>query len=785
LQLNKSNMLKIPYSPANLMPIVLKMKRLFLLTILLGTIVLSATSEVLFSDLNINSENTFLFSATQFFPGYGDYNALFTGSAEDDTFQPLTFFPEKSWYNGTSASLFIQNRYGLFKSGSDYKSMSALPGFKSFAGGEFIKDGKIISVAISPDGTKLLYVKAISIVSGELYLFDMVNDEYHDLETQIDLTYERDYALWSPDSKMFIYGKEDSLYYYSLEQYSEKRVLNESLRNVGDGKLNSISWNEEDDNSILYFINGGIVYRLDSSDIFTRSLYSGEFNMSTVAGRVPFDFEPGFDSFTISPDGERGLVVKNGRDLILYDMNKTDYRAEGKRVRSLPYLQLPKSMSVKQLIWSQSGKLILLAANRNSGESMVFTHDPAGETPLEFVQSVDRGIRAVSLSPDEQKVVLAGTEGITLRMFQSWSVLAYRVHEHPMNLFWVDSNSVWVAGSKYNSVYNFKDDTSFISSFSQFSSSGFTKDGRIVLKHDDIKYLYNEYDGTWTSTGRYTTVIDPVTFNQDYRIFLETAPASLYRNRIMIKENDTIKSDYLIETPAANFDPFPAREEKPDPLIFNHGSRVRHRDVALVFNLTDSVEGLSEILNVLSDYQIKATFFINGEFIRRHPDAALELEKSDHEVGSMFYADFDMTDTRFQINEDFILRGLSYNEDEYFSATGKELEPLWHAPYYFENTDIIEASKNHNYMYIGRDIDTLDWVAKDSGGSLGAIYFRSKDIIERIMKLKQPGSIIPVTVGKNAHRDDYLFNKIDLLIEALKASGYDLVTVSKLIENSN
>ena len=766
------------------MPIVMKMKHLLFFTVCLFIFSFNIHSEVLFSDLNINDENSYLFSSTQFLPGFGDYKSLFTGSAETGKMSVLTFFPEKSWYNETTSAFFIQNRYGLFKSTSDFKSMIAVEGFQSFVQGEMIKDGKIISVIISPDGTKLLFVKALSIVKGELHLFDMVNRQYKDLKTEIDLTYDKDYALWSPYSKLFIYGKEDSLYYFSLEQYNENRVLTESLRKVGEGKLNSISWNKEEESSILYFINGGIVYRLDSSDIFTRSLYSGEFNMSTVSGRVPFDFEPGFDSFTISPDGERGLVVKNGRDLILYDMNKTDYRAEGKRVRSLPYLQLPKSMEVKQLIWAETGKLVILASNRNSGQSMIFTHDPNGDSPLEFIQSVDRGIVSISLSPDEEKIVLAGTEGVTLRTFQSWNVLAYRVHENPISLFWLNSDSIIVTGSQYTSVYNFKDDTSFISFFTQFGTSGFTKDGRIVLTQGDNKYLYNEYDGTWTSTGRYTTVIDPVTFTREYRIFLETAPSSLYSNRIMIKRNDSIKSDTLFQIPQSDSDPFPDREEALDSLVFNHGSRVRQRDVALVFNLTDSVEGLSEILNVLSDYQLKATFFINGEFIRRHPDAALELERSNHEIGSMFYADFDMTDIRFQINEDFILRGLSYNEDEYFSATGKELEPLWHAPYYFVNSDIIEASENHNYTYIGRDFDTLDWVSKDSGGTLSSIYFRSTEIIERIMKMKKPGSIIPVTVGKNAVRDDYLFSKIDLLIEALKTSGYDLVTVSKLIENS-
>ncbi len=767
----------------SILPILKKMKRP-LIVIFLCTLFISIEAEVLFSDLNINTNNNILFSATQFFPGFGDYRTLFSGAADTEKFEALTFFPEKSWFIRSSNTLFLQNRYGLFKNTPDYKSMEAVEEFISFMNGEFIKDGKIIPVTISPDGEKLLFVETDSIVSGKLHLFNIKTGEFKNLKTEIDLTFENDYALWSPDSKIFIYGRNDFLYYFSLEHFENERVLIEDLREIGKGKLNSISWNTEDDSSILYYIDGGIVYRLDSSDIFTRSLYSGEFNMSTVAGRVPFDFDPGFDSFTISPDGKRGLVVKNGRDLILYSMNKKDYRAEGKRVRSLPYLQLPKSMEVIQLLWSSLGKMTVLAINRNSGGSMVFTHDPKGDKPLEFVQSVDRGIVAIALSPNGEKIVLAGAEGITLRNYNSWNVLAYRVHEHPINLFWIDNDTAIVAGSKNISAYNYKDDSSFITAFSQFSSTGYTKDGRVVLIQDDSKYLYNEYDGTWTSTGRYTSVVDSLTFNQEYRVFLETAPSSLYNNRIMIKKNDSIKSDSFISMPQARFDPFPDREEPSDSLVLNHGSRVRRRDVALVFNISNSVEGLSEILNVLSDYQVKATFFINGEFIRRHPDAALELARSDHEVGSMFYADFDMTDNRFQINEDFIVKGLSYNEDEYFSATGKELEPLWHAPFYFVNSDIIKASKNHNYTYIGRDFDSLDWVAKDSGGTLSSIYYRSSEIIERIMRMKKPGSIIPVTIGRDGIRDDYLFSKIDLLIEALKSSGYDLVTISNLIENS-
>lgn len=739
---------------------------------------------MLFSNITINSENRFLFSAAQFFPGYGDFQTLFTGTAEDGNFQPLTFFPEKSYYNRATETLFVQNRYGLFTSRDKFKGMSALSDFPSFSSGQYIKDGKISPVNISPDGKKILYVKVSSMVEAELYLFDIETGKHYDLKTQIDLEFDKDYALWSPDSRMFIYSRDEQLYYFSLDQFKEDRVLNEPLRVVGEGKLSSISWNEEEGDSILYFINKGIVYRLNSSDIFTRSLYSGEFNMSTVTGRVPFDFDCRFDSFIISPDGERGLVIKNGGDLVLYQMNKTDYRADGKRVRSLPHLQLPRSMKIKDLIWAKNGKMVFLATNSNSGESMVFTHDPAGDSPLEFVQTVDRGIVAMALSPQEDRIVLAGKEGVTLRTFSSWSVLSYRLHQQPLNLFWLDNSSVLVIGAANSGVYNFRDDTSFLSFFSQFDSTGFTKDGRIVLRQDDSKYLYNEYDGTWTSTGLYTTVTDPVTFTEDYRIYTETTPSSLYSNRIMLKETGSLQSTPLFKTPSALYDAFPDQEEKQELNIFNHGSRVRAREVALVFNLINSVEGLPQVLDTLSDYRIKSTFFVNGEFIRRHPDAAVELEESGHEVGSMFYADFDMTDTQFNINEDYIRQGLSYNEEEYFSATGKELDPLWHAPYYFENSTIIQASLKQDYTYIGRDFDTLDWVPKDKGAVLNNLYLDSSEIIERIMKFKQPGSIIPVTIGKEAYRDDYLFDKLDLLIEALTASGYKLVTVSELIENS-
>jgi peptidoglycan/xylan/chitin deacetylase (PgdA/CDA1 family) len=246
----------------------------------------------------------------------------------------------------------------------------------------------------------------------------------------------------------------------------------------------------------------------------------------------------------------------------------------------------------------------------------------------------------------------------------------------------------------------------------------------------------------------------------------------------------------LFSPPERGYEPIPEEGEPVDFTNFSHGSRTRSREVSFVFNAIDSVQGLTSILDTLSDYEITATFFVNGDFIRRHPDAVSEIESSGHEVGSLFYTYFDMTDARYEITTDFVTEGLARNEDDYFEATGSELSLLWHAPYYFVSPAIIEASREMNYTYVGRDVDALDWVPRREGPGVSSLYRSNAEIVERILEEKKPGSIIAMRVGTPGEssayggRDDYLFQKLDLLINRLTERGYGIVPVSTLIEHA-
>jgi hypothetical protein len=58
-------------------------------------------------------------------------------------------------------------------------------------------------------------------------------------------------------------------------------------------------------------------------------------------------------------------------------------------------------------------------------------------------------------------------------------------------------------------------------------------------------------------------------------------------------------------------------------------------------------------------------------------------------------------------------------------------------------------------------------------------------MIDRIMDTKRPGSIIPLRLGiLSGGRSDYLFLRIDVLLDALVRSGYTVVPVSTLMEHA-
>jgi peptidoglycan/xylan/chitin deacetylase (PgdA/CDA1 family) len=205
----------------------------------------------------------------------------------------------------------------------------------------------------------------------------------------------------------------------------------------------------------------------------------------------------------------------------------------------------------------------------------------------------------------------------------------------------------------------------------------------------------------------------------------------------------------------------------------------RQIQIALCFDLYDDDTGLSQVLAALRQYNIRATFFLNGDFIRRNPVAAAAITKAGHETASLFYAQLDFSDTRYRITNNFITQGLARNEDEFFHATGKELSLLWHPPFYRGSSMISTAAATAGYTTVTRTVDPGDWLSREDSVRLNIRQASPSQMIEKIIEQKENGAVVPLRIGLlSGGRDEYLFQRIDVLLDALIRSGVEIVPVS-------
>jgi len=761
------------------------LKRVISCAVLLLLLTVNIFSEVIFSDLDLSSQNILLFQAKTDSPVFGKYKTLFSaGLTGKKKIKQLTFFPERALYLQDKGVLQIQNRFGVFRSDTDFKNLKKVNLFPSFAGGSQVANGKINPIEGSPDGRYLLYNRQISDAFGDLIIYDLRKAVKTVVSDHVEYSLDGPEAIWSPDSKFIIYHKGEELYYYSIDQLNGKRVMAEKFRRIGKGRISNVKWGR---NNSLFYVSGDLVYMIDSRALFTRALYSGFLKIGSIKGKIPFKFDSNFDEFWISPSGDRILLNKWGRNIFLYLLSNKDYLSIGS-TQSLPYLYLPRSTYVKRIVWNTDNIITVLTMGREKGkvESTIFRLKiPKSGDISSFRRMDDAGVTDIVLSSDGREIVLLKDSGIYLKSYSDWKDIVSFAQAKPLYALWADTEHLIVSGAYFTRLYNLADKSSGLIALSQPGYSGFNEEtGKPMVRLKNISYEYDSPTVQWVKTGK-TKFKQPSVSSGNYRAYLEESSQGSYKNMVMIRDTKGYGTKPLFPYEKIQYEKFPDRNEPVNFNDFTHGSRIRRREVSLVFNAIDSIEGLAEILRVLGDYSIRATFFVNGEFIRRYPDAVKEIAESGHEVGSLFYVYFNMTDSRFHLDKEFIKSGLAKNEDDYFNATGKDLSLIWHAPYYFVSSEIIAAAKEMNYTYIGRDIETLDWVSKNESNIASGIYFPSSELVERILKEKKPGSIIPVRVGiGQGGRDDYLFQKIDLLIDGLVKRGYSIVPVSQLMEHA-
>ena len=182
--------------------------------------------------------------------------------------------------------------------------------------------------------------------------------------------------------------------------------------------------------------------------------------------------------------------------------------------------------------------------------------------------------------------------------------------------------------------------------------------------------------------------------------------------------------------------------------------------IAISFDAAWGNEDTQELIDILARYNVKATFFVVGEWVDKYPESVKALHDAWHEVMNHSDDHAHMT----QLSKEEIIADVEACNDKIEAVTG--VRPTLIRPPYVEYDDnVITAIRSIGMEPIQWDVDSLDW--KD---------LSAQEITKRVTSKVQAGSIV---LFHNAalHTPEAL----PTILETLLQEGYTFVPISQLI----
>lgn len=190
----------------------------------------------------------------------------------------------------------------------------------------------------------------------------------------------------------------------------------------------------------------------------------------------------------------------------------------------------------------------------------------------------------------------------------------------------------------------------------------------------------------------------------------------------------------------------------------------KEKMIALTFDDGPSPSFTGRILDILKQYNAKATFFIIGEQAEKLPELVKRQINEGHEIGNHMYRHREV----FQMPAPEIREDLERSHRVIGDITGKPIK-LYRPTSGYYNENIVGVAWSLEYMVVLWSIDSKDW----SGMKPGAIA-------KKILKKVKPGSIV-LFHDLGGYRDTTV-KALEIVLPELARRGYRFLTVSELLE---
>ncbi|MDR0821358.1 MAG: polysaccharide deacetylase family protein [Oscillospiraceae bacterium] len=186
--------------------------------------------------------------------------------------------------------------------------------------------------------------------------------------------------------------------------------------------------------------------------------------------------------------------------------------------------------------------------------------------------------------------------------------------------------------------------------------------------------------------------------------------------------------------------------------------------IALSFDVAGGNSNTDELIKLLGDNGVKATFFVTGEFADKYPDDVRKLYDGGHEIANHSDAHQHLKG----MNLNAFIADTKNAETKLRLITGQK-PALYRAPYGEFDENILTTLEGMGYLPIQYSVDSTD--AKETKASA---------IVKKVLDKATSGSILLF------HND--LANTAEALpdiINQLKKKGYSFVTVGDLVYSTD
>ncbi len=182
--------------------------------------------------------------------------------------------------------------------------------------------------------------------------------------------------------------------------------------------------------------------------------------------------------------------------------------------------------------------------------------------------------------------------------------------------------------------------------------------------------------------------------------------------------------------------------------------------IALTFDAAWGADKTQGILDIMSEYNAKGTFFLVGFWIDKYEKETKAIAEAGFEIGNHSRNHLNMP----KLSENEIENEIEYVNDRVFDLTGKKPK-YFRAPFGDYDNKLMTSLEGLNMVGVQWSIDSLDWKG-----------LSAKQIYDRVVPKVKSGDIVLFH-----NNSDHVLDALPMVLTALRAQGFEFVTIADLV----